>query len=155
MRRFYWGIKVLHCNMLLCTILSHCASQHGARSRLKSNQIIQSDKEEPEMSIIEKQVQLGRELFEINAATVRRLVELQSEGVKQYFETNQDFAKRLPEVKDVSSFVELQREYGKTVWSNTQEGWQSGGEVVREAVENAGAAVRSAFNAEEPAAETA
>tara|TARA_B100000315_G_scaffold176343_1_gene164833 strand:- start:4030 stop:4398 length:369 start_codon:yes stop_codon:yes gene_type:complete len=122
---------------------------------LKSNQIIQSDKEEPEMSIIEKQVQLGRELFEINAATVRRLVELQSEGVKQYFETNQDFAKRLPEVKDVSSFVELQREYGKTVWSNTQEGWQSGGEVVREAVENAGAAVRSAFNAEEPAAETA
>ncbi|MDP6972085.1 MAG: phasin family protein, partial [Pseudomonadales bacterium] len=84
------------------------------------------------MSIIEKQVQLGRELFEINAATVRRLVELQSEGVKQYFETNQDFAKRLPEVKDVSSFVELQREYGKTVWSNTQEGWQSGGEVVRE-----------------------
>ncbi|MDP6376013.1 MAG: phasin family protein [Pseudomonadales bacterium] len=122
---------------------------------MKSNQIIQSDKEEPEMSIIEKQVQLGRELFEINAATVRRLVELQSEGVKQYFETNQDFAKRLPEVKDVSSFVELQREYGKTVWSNTQEGWQSGGEVVREAVENAGAAVRSAFNAEEPAAETA
>ena len=44
------------------------------------------------MSIIEKQVQLGRELFEINAATMRRLFELQSEGVKRYFETNQEFA---------------------------------------------------------------
>jgi len=107
------------------------------------------------MSIIEKQVQLGRELFEINAATMRRLFELQSEGVKRYFETNQEFAAKLPEVKDMTSFVELQREYGETVWSNTQENLQSSGEVVREAVENAGAAMRTAFTAEEAAAEAA
>ena len=107
------------------------------------------------MSMIEKQVQLGRELFEINAATVRRLFELQTEGVKQYFETNQEFAAKLPEVKDVASFVELQREYGETLWSNTQERMQSGGEVVREAVEHAGAAMRSAFTTEEAAAEAA
>ncbi len=44
------------------------------------------------MSVLERQVNLGRELFEINTGTVRRLVELQTESFQKYFETNQEFA---------------------------------------------------------------
>jgi hypothetical protein len=100
------------------------------------------------MSMIQKQVELARELFELNASTVRRLFELQTEGVKQYFETNQEVARKLPEIKDVSSFVELQREYGETLWANTQENWQTRGDVLRTAVETAGVKMREAFTPE-------
>lgn len=100
------------------------------------------------MSVLERQVNLSRELFEINTGTVRRLVELQTEGVRKYFEMNQDFAKKLPEIKDVSSFVELQRDYGQAVWEGIQDNLKAGGEVVREAVENAGSLVRDTFTPE-------
>ena len=100
------------------------------------------------MSVMEKQANLGRELFEINTGTVRRLVELQTESVQKYFEMNQEFAKKLPEIKDVSSFVELQRDYGQAVWEGVQSNWTAGGEVVREAVENAGSLVRDTFTPE-------
>ena len=107
------------------------------------------------MSVFEKQAQLGRDLFEINASTVRRLVELQAEGVKQYFETNQTFATKLSEVRDVTSFFELQREYGETLWGSSQEGVRAGGEIVREAVESAGEIVRTSFGTQEVAEEAA
>ena len=100
------------------------------------------------MSVMERQANLGRELFEINTGTVRRLVELQTEGVRKYFEMNQEFAGKLPEIKDVSSFVELQRDYGQAVWEGFQDNLKAGGEVVREAVENAGSLVRGSFSPE-------
>ena len=100
------------------------------------------------MSVLERQVNLGRELFEINTGTVRRLVELQTESIQKYFETNQEFASKLPEIKDVSSFVELQRDYGQAVWEGIQDSWKARGEVVREAVENAGSLVRDSFSTE-------
>lgn len=98
------------------------------------------------MSVIENQVKLGRELFEINTHVARRMTEITGEGIKQYFETNQEFAKRLSEVRDVTSFVELQREYGQTLYTGVTERLQTRGEVLKEAVERGGEAVRGAFN---------
>ncbi len=97
------------------------------------------------MSLIERQMKLGRELFDVNTTTMRRLFELQSEGVRQYFETNQEFAKRLPEVRDVSSFVELQRDYGQTLWNEAQSNLRNTGGLLREAAEETGSALREAF----------
>lgn len=100
------------------------------------------------MSVFEKQANLGRELFEINSHVARRMVEITGEGMKQYFDTNQEFAKKLTEVRDVTSFVELQREYGTTLYNGMNERLQTRGEVVKEAVERGSAAMRSAFTAE-------
>ncbi|MEM1435611.1 MAG: phasin family protein [Pseudomonadota bacterium] len=97
------------------------------------------------MSIIDRQMQLGRDLFELNTSTARRLFEVQTSGMRQYFETNEEFAKRLPEIRDVSSFVELQREYGQTLWSDMQSNLRENGSVLREAVEHTGKAIRTAF----------
>lgn len=97
------------------------------------------------MSIIDRQMQLGRDLFELNTTTARRLFEVQTNGMRQYFETNEEFAKRLPEVRDISSFVELQREYGQTLWSDVQSNLRENGSVLREAVEHTGKAIRTAF----------
>lgn len=104
------------------------------------------------MITLEKQAALGRELFDLNASTLRRLVALQADGVHNYFEINRTYAEKLPEIKDVSSFMELQREYGEVVWKGFAEGLKANGEVLREAAESAGEALRGAFAADEPQA---
>ena len=105
------------------------------------------------MSVLEKQANLGRELFDINTHVARRMAEIAGEGVKQYFDTNQEFAKRLSEVRDVTSFVELQRDYGTALYNGMNERMQTRGEVVREAVEKGTAAMRTAFSADEATVE--
>jgi len=107
------------------------------------------------MSVVENQMNLGRELFEINSQVARRMTEIAGEGVKQYFETNQAFAKRLSEVRDVTSFFELQREYGETLASGLNESMQTQGEVLKNAVERGGEAVRGAFNPAQDSEEAA
>ena len=103
------------------------------------------------MSVLEKQANLGRELFEINTHVARRMFEISGEGVKQYFATNQEFAQKLTEVRDVTSFVELQREYGTALYNGMNERLQTRGEVLKEAVERGSEVVRSAFANDEAA----
>jgi len=104
---------------------------------------------------MENQMNLGRELFEINSQVARRMTEIAGEGVKQYFETNQTFAKRLSEVRDVTAFFELQREYGETIYNGANERMQSQGEILKDAVERGGEAVRGAFTPAQDSEEAA
>lgn len=97
------------------------------------------------MSFIEKQVQFGRELLDLNAQTFRKLAELQVEGLKNYFETNQEYVRKLPEVRSVASFVELQQDYGKTLWTGVQDDLTTRGEIARDVVETAGSLIRGAY----------
>lgn len=106
------------------------------------------------MNILEKQMKLGRDLFEINTGVVRQMVELQANGVRQYFETNQQFAGKLPNVRDVSSFVEIQRDYGQALWSDAQANLRTSGSVLKSAAQNTGTALREAFSATETDAKT-
>ena len=101
------------------------------------------------MNIIEKQIHLGRELMELNASWFRKIAEFDTDNVKKFVEFNQDFAGRLPEVKDVQSFVELQREYGERLWEGTQEAVKGRGELLKEAVEENGSTLRKVFSQEE------
>ena len=101
------------------------------------------------MNPFERQMQLGRELMELNAQWFQKIAEFDTANFQKYVEYNQEMASRLPEVRDVQSFTELQREYGETLWNATQEAFKARGELVREAVEANGEAVKSAFNTEE------
>ncbi len=100
------------------------------------------------MNLIEKQVEMGRAFFEINQNTFQELARTQQENMKKYFELNSEFSKRLPEVKDVSTFVELQREYGETLWTGIKESTRTQVEVLRTAAEETTGAVRKAFAVE-------
>ena len=101
------------------------------------------------MSVLENGVEnvarIGRKLFELNNETLARFVDLSSENFKKYLELNQTFVARLPEVSDVSSFVELQREYGQNLWEGVQADLRARGELVREVVEQTGSLVRGTF----------
>jgi hypothetical protein len=102
---------------------------------------------------LENAGKLGRQLFDLNNATMVKFVELSSENFKKYVELNQNYVSKLPEVNDVSSFVELQREYGQNLWEGMQADMRARGEIVREAVEQTGSLVRGTFeDAEEAAA---
>ena len=103
------------------------------------------------MNPMEKQMQLGQELMELNSECFRKLTELDSENFSKYVEMNQEFASKLPEVKDLQGFMDLQREYGEHLWSTTQEVMQARGKLVQEAVDANGEAFRKAFTSEEEA----
>jgi len=100
------------------------------------------------MSRMEKGMKLGQELFDLNNTTWSRIAELSAENFKKYLELNQSYAQKLPEVRDVSTFVELQRDYGQNLWEGVQSDLKARGEIVREAVENTGGLVREVFNSE-------
>ena len=99
-------------------------------------------------NIIERQADFGRTLFEINQNTLQELAQSTQANFKKYFEMNSEFGKKLPEVKDVTSFVELQREYGETLWGNVREATQTQSEILKSAVEETGEAVRKVFATE-------
>ncbi len=106
------------------------------------------------MNPFEQQMKLARELMALNAEWFRKLTEFDSKNFSSYVQFNQDFASKLPEVNDMQSFIELQREYGEQLWSNTQKALTTRGEMLREAFEAQNTAIREAFSPAEKAAET-
>jgi len=125
--------------MLWCTILGVVQCSITAQNKPTS------DLEEFEMNPFEQQMKLARELMELNAEWFRKIAEFDSSNLQKYVELNQEFAQKLPEVKDIQSFLDLQREYGETLWNGTQEVVKARGEMLREVVEANGEAMRSAF----------
>ena len=97
------------------------------------------------MNPFEQQMKLARDLMELNAEWFRKLAEFDSKNLGNYVQFNQDFASKLPEVKDIQGFVDLQREYGEQLWNNTQEVLQNRGELLREAFSAGNDTIRQAF----------
>ena len=105
------------------------------------------------MNPFEQQMKLGRELMELNSEWFRKLAEFDSRNFNDYVQFNQDFAGKLPEVKDIQGFIELQREYGEQLWTNTQEAMQARGEMLRDAMTANGETLRKVFSPEEEKAQ--
>lgn len=104
------------------------------------------------MSFMEKQAELGKSLYEINQSTFSNIVELSRKNIEQYIETNKAFGEKLPEVREVSTFFSLQREYGETLWNNAREAVEAQNEILTGAFNETREVVQSAFTtAEEPA----
>ena len=107
------------------------------------------------MNPIEKSIQIGRDLMETNAEWLRKLAEFDGESVRKYFELNQEFGKKLPEVKDPASFFELQRTYVEQLWTGTRETFKARNDLVKEAFEANGSVLRRVFETAKPVAEEA
>lgn len=88
---------------------------------------------------------LTRDLFEMNNNAMVKIVELSTENFKKYLELNQSYVAKLPEVRDVGAFVELQRDYGQSLWEGVQADLKARGEIVRSTVEQTGELVRGVF----------
>ena len=101
------------------------------------------------MNPFEQQMKLGRELMELNSEWFRKLAEFDAKNLSDYVQFNQDFAGKLPDVKDIQDFMELQREYGEQLWNNTQAAMKARGEMLQDALNANGETLRKAFTPEE------
>ena len=97
------------------------------------------------MNIMQKQADFVRTLFEINQNAMQEMIRTQQENIQKYFAMNTAFGQRLPEIRDVATFMEMQREYGATLWTNIKESTQSQAGILKSAVEETGEAVRKVF----------
>ncbi|MBL4679604.1 MAG: hypothetical protein JKY88_02625 [Pseudomonadales bacterium] len=97
------------------------------------------------MSILKRQTTLGKSLYEINTNTVKELVSLQRDNVQQYFDVNKDFGSRISEIKGVTGFVNLQKEYNQTLWNNAKGAVVAQNEIVKDAFIETQDAVKLAF----------
>ncbi len=103
------------------------------------------------MSMMEKQAELGKSLYEINTSTMSEIAELSRKNIEQYFEVNRSFGEKLPEVREVSSFMELQRDYMETLVNHTREAFESQNEILKSAFSETREAFQVAFTTEEAA----
>ena len=97
------------------------------------------------MNYLETQAEIGKTFFDINKNTIQELMSTQQENFRKYLELNSDFSKKLPEVKDVASFFELQREYGETLWSGVKEATRVQADILKTSVEETTSAVQQVF----------
>ena len=100
------------------------------------------------MNMIEKQAELGKSLYEINTQAMSEIAELSRKNIEQYFEVNRSFGEKLPEIREISDFVNLQREYGETLWNNAKEAMESQNAILQSAMSETREAFESAFAAE-------
>ncbi|MCB1644047.1 MAG: phasin family protein [Pseudomonadales bacterium] len=105
------------------------------------------------MNIIERQTELGKSLYEINTQTLKEFANLQKANIEKYIELNKAFGEKLPEVKDLTAFFELQKEYGETLATNVKESFKSQSDLFKSAFEETQEAVKIAFAPEAEASE--
>ncbi len=87
------------------------------------------------MMSVEKNLQISKDLFELNGVTMKKLIELDAEAFQKYIATTKSFGEKLPELKSFTAMMELQKDYGKTLWDDSQETMKARGEIFRDAYE--------------------
>ena len=103
------------------------------------------------MNIIEKQTELGKSLYEINTSTMKEYFELQRESFEKYVELNREYGAKLPELKDITSAIELQKEYNETLWAHTKTSFEAQSELLKGAFSNTRDALKEAYTFAEEA----
>ncbi len=98
------------------------------------------------MTMMEKQAELGRKLFEINMSAASELIKTQQEGLKTYFESNSEYGRKLPEIKDLATAMEMSKEYSETMYATLRTSAEAQASIVKSAMEEAGAAMQASFS---------
>jgi hypothetical protein len=101
------------------------------------------------MNVIEKQTELTKSLFNINSGALKEFTSQQKANVEKYIETNKSFGERLPEVRDISGFLTLQREYGESLWANAKSALATQNELVKTTFEETRDAFKLAMTSDE------
>ena len=107
------------------------------------------------MNVIEKQTELTKSLFNINSGALKEFTSQQKANVEKYIETNKSFGERLPEVRDISGFLTLQREYGESLWANAKSALETQNELVKTTFEETRDAFKLAMTTDEVSEESA
>ncbi|MFT6754187.1 MAG: hypothetical protein ACJA2O_004390 [Candidatus Azotimanducaceae bacterium] len=97
------------------------------------------------MNPLQKPADFSRTVFEINQNAFKEILGSQKDNIQKYFELNSSFSKKLPEVAGVTGFMELQKEYGESLWTGVKDATTTQTGIIKNAVEETGEALRKVF----------
>ncbi|MFT7547907.1 MAG: hypothetical protein ACI9VI_001748 [Candidatus Azotimanducaceae bacterium] len=98
------------------------------------------------MNMLERQVKLGKSLYEINTNVVQELYSLQQKNIDTYIETNREFGSHISEINDMHSAIELQRDYNATLWNNAKVAFKAQNKLISSALSNTRVALKFAYS---------
>ncbi|MFT4712251.1 MAG: hypothetical protein ACJAVI_005514 [Candidatus Azotimanducaceae bacterium] len=101
------------------------------------------------MNVIDRQTELTKSLYSINSAALKEFASQQKVNVEKYIETNKSFGEKLPEIKGVTEFFSLQREYGESLWANAKTAFEIQNDLVKGAFEETRDAFKVALATED------
>ena len=84
--------------------------------------------------------------------SMSEFAELSRKNIEQYLETNRAYGEKLPEVREIGTFFNLQREYGETLWNNARTAMEAQNAILQHAFTETREAFTTAFSNEENAA---
>jgi hypothetical protein len=105
------------------------------------------------MNVIERQTELTKSLYSINSAALKEFASQQKANVEKYMETNKSFGETLPEIKGVTEFFSLQREYSESLWANAKTAFEIQNELVKGTFEETRDAFKAALTTEDTVVE--
>ena len=88
------------------------------------------------MSVIEKSVQLGKDLFAINRKTTRELVAIQIGGVRRYVETNVSALRGATAIRSFPELAQAGKPYNTALIAGVQSDVLAGRDVVKGALQD-------------------
>ena len=86
---------------------------------------------------LEKSLKIGKDLYELNSGTMNKLFTIDAESIDTFMDVNKSFGDRMPTIKGFSEFIEMQQDYGKALWDESQSVMSAKSEIVQEAMEQA------------------
>lgn len=101
------------------------------------------------MNMIERQMELQRQLIELQTDTWRKLFEQGSASSQRMWDLGSSFA-QAPAGGDFAAWGDAQRQLAESLWSGYQDDLRERGEIVRDAFTQASTLIRDAYA---PAAE--
>ncbi len=116
-------------------------------SDYQKNNVLFDHTMESTMNLMRTGAELTRQLFNINANTLRGLADMERTNLDKYLELNSDYVGRLSTIEGVQGLVGLQREYNSALWNGMRESWMSRGELMRNAMADAGKVLRETMTA--------
>lgn len=86
------------------------------------------------MEVLQRPANVARQLIEINFNTMGELLKLTSTGVQQYMDLNAQYVQRMTSPDGLKNVMDVQRDYGKSLYDGIRGDLQGRGELLRSAI---------------------
>lgn len=99
------------------------------------------------MELLQRPANVARQLIEINFNTMGELLKLTSSGLQQYMDLNSKYLQRMSSPDGLQNVVDVQREYGQSLFDGIRGDLQERGELLRSAFEQSSGVLRDSWSA--------
>lgn len=99
------------------------------------------------MEVLQRPANVARQLIEINFNTMGELLKLTSTGVQQYLDLNAQYVQRMTSPEGLKNVMDVQRDYGKSLYDGIRGDLQGRGELLRSAFKQTSGVLSESWSA--------